>query len=132
APRLETCQSSRSMVVGSGYDPCVQDRRRTMADRATDWAGNAKDFRRSPRLLACVAVRQFWSFCAAELDVYGHIDVVRAGRGRRCCNVRGTGAGLWRPRPRLTGADAPSGQNFGGRTEQPKCTLAPRRAARLL
>src|SRR6266404_7184974 len=59
--------------------------------------GTPKAVRRSPRLLACVAVRQFWSFCAAQLDVGGHLDVVRAGRGRRCCNVPRTGAGLWRP-----------------------------------
>src|SRR5437588_490478 len=49
--------------------------------RGLDRAGNAKSVRRSPRLLAGVAVRQFWSFCAVQLDVCGHLDLVRAGCG---------------------------------------------------
>lgn len=60
---------------------------------------------------AFVALLVFWLallfasfglFCAAQLDVYGHLDLVRAGCDRRCGNVPRTGAGLWRPRPYLT------------------------------
>jgi hypothetical protein len=64
------------LVARSGYD---QDRRYTLAARAADWAGNAKSVRRSSGLLAGLAVRQFWPFCAAQLNICGHLDVVRIG-----------------------------------------------------
>jgi hypothetical protein len=45
---------------------------------------------------------QFRSFCAAQPDVCGHLDDVRAGCGRRGYNVPRTGAGLWRRCPYLS------------------------------
>jgi len=51
-----------------------EDRRHAMADRPADWAGNAESVRRSPRLLAGIAIRQLWSFRAIELDFSSHVD----------------------------------------------------------
>ena len=100
-----------------------------MADRPADWAGTPKAF---------VALLVFWlALLFASFGLFAPPNLTSTVT-LTLCALAVTGAvamfleleqgfgGLVRISPEpMRGR-----QNFGGRTEQPKCTLAPRRAVR--
>jgi len=90
---VETCKSSRPMVVGAGHEPCQQNWRHTLADRPAGRSRDSKSVRRSAGLLARPAVCKLWSL-RAQHDISRHPDVICISCNRRRYDVPQIGAGL--------------------------------------